>query len=404
LSPERVNVGIVGGGLMGREIAAALRRWPALIDHPADPRLVAVADVDPAALAWFDRIDTVRMRTRDYRELLADPEIDVVYVAVRHDLHESIYVATVQAGKDLLAEKPFGIDRAAAERIMDAIDSEPGSFVRVSSEIPFFPGAQAAIAFIASGAVGRVIEAQSAFLHSSDLDLDKPVTWKRQAAFCGEAGVMNDLGLHAWHVPLRVGWWPDRLYAVLQDLVPTRPGPSGDVVRCDTIENATVVATIVQDGTTFPLTVETKRIAPGQKNTWLLRVIGMDGAVEFSTKHPKSVSFLTRPSSDDPTGTFAREQRWQTMDAGSQSVWPTVTGAIFETGFSDAILQMWAAFLAERMGSLGPGFACVKPLDALATHAIYAAALASHSDQSVVTPVYERPHRPARPEGVADSG
>ncbi len=32
---KTVNVAIVGGGLMGREIAAALQRWPALIDHPS---------------------------------------------------------------------------------------------------------------------------------------------------------------------------------------------------------------------------------------------------------------------------------------------------------------------------------------------------------------------------------
>ena len=59
MSTKIVNVGIVGGGLMGREIAAAIQRWPALIDHPVRPRLTAVADVNPAALAWFDEIETV---------------------------------------------------------------------------------------------------------------------------------------------------------------------------------------------------------------------------------------------------------------------------------------------------------------------------------------------------------
>ena len=203
-----VNVAIVGGGLMGREIAAALQRWPALIDHPVRPQLTAVCDINPAALDWFDQIPTVTRKVTDYADLLGDDAIDVLYIAVRHDLHRQLYVDTIQAGKSLLAEKPFGIDESAAAAIMAAAAANPQSFVRCSSEMPFFPGAQAAVNYVRSGALGRIIEARCAFLHASDLDVDKPINWKRQARYCGEAGVMNDLGLHAWHVPLRLGWAP----------------------------------------------------------------------------------------------------------------------------------------------------------------------------------------------------
>ena len=382
---SEVGIGIVGAGLMGREIAAAIQRWPALIDHPVTPRVVAVADINPDALGWFDQIPSVTQKVTDYREMLANPDVDVVYIAVRHDLHEQLYVDTITAGKSLLAEKPFGIDAAAADRILAAVDASPESFVRVSSEMPFFPGAQAALDYVRSGALGRIIEARSWFLHSSDYDLTKPINWKRQATFCGEAGVMNDLGLHAWHIPLRLGWMPERLHATLQNIVAERLGPDGTPVVCDTIENATVTATVLREGYDFPLTVETKRIAPGEKNTWGFRIVGLDGAVEFSTKYPKSVSVLTTEP-QPALGSLAKEQRWQAVEAGSQSVWPTVTGGIFEAGFSDAILQMWAAYLAERAGALGEKFGCVTPREAWATHRIYEAALASSASQSVVEP------------------
>ncbi len=373
-APRTVNVAIVGGGLMGREIAAAIQRWPALVDHPVRPRLTAVCDVNPAAFAWFEQIDSVTTTVTDYHDLLADESIDVVYIAVRHDLHEQLYVDTIRAGKSLLAEKPFGIDRAASEQILQAIAEHPESFVRCSSEMPFFPGAQAAIAHVASGALGRLIEVRSAFLHSSDLDLDKGINWKRQAQFCGEAGVMNDLGLHAWHVPLRLGWTPTRLTSVLQDIVPFRPGADGQPQRCDTWDNAVVNGWFDQDGTEIPLRVETKRIAPGQKNSWEFEAIGLDGGVRFSTARPKTVEVFGLIS---PAG-IGTEQSWQQIQVGSQSVWPTVTGGIFESGFSDAILQMWAAFLAEREGLLGNRFGCATPEEAAATHRIYDAALAAH--------------------------
>jgi predicted dehydrogenase len=382
MSGQRVNVGIIGGGLMGREIAAALRRWPALVDHPADPRLVAICDINPAAMEWFDGIDTVRLKTTDSRELLADPDIDVVYIAVRHDLHEQLYLDAIRSGKALLAEKPFGIDGAAAAAVMRAIDETPGAFVRVSSEMPFFPGAQWAIDYVRSGALGRVIEAKCTFLHSSDIDVNKPLNWKRQQRFCGAAGVLNDLGMHTWHVPLRLGWVPERLLGVMQDIVTERPGPDGDLVPCDTWDNAVIHSWTSHEGAPFPLTTETKRIAPGEKNTWEFEAVGMTGGVRFSTKNPKEVQVF---SVIDVPG-IGREQSWQRIDSGSQSVWPTVTGPNFEAGFSDAILQMWAAFLAERAGELGDRFGAARPEEAAFTHRIFAAAVASHEKGMLLAP------------------
>lgn len=369
MSADSVNVAIVGGGLMGREIAAAIQRWPALVDHPVRPRLTAVCDLNPDALEWFRQIDSVTTLVTDYRDLLADPSIDVVYIAVRHDLHEQLYIDTVRAGKDLLAEKPFGIDAAAARRVIDAID-EASVFVRVSSEMPFFPGAQWAIEYARSGAAGRIISVRSGFLHSSDLDVRKPINWKRQSQFCGAAGVMNDLGMHAWHVPLRLGWMPTRLTAQLQDLVPTRPGPQGESVPCDTWENAAIHADVETADGGFILDVRTDRVAPGNKNTWYLEVVGMNGGVRFSTAQPARVEVFAMV---DAPG-IGREQSWQVIETGSQSVWPTVTGGIFETGFSDAILQMWAAFLAERAGVLGDRFGCATPAEALTAHELAASA------------------------------
>ncbi|MGH2669537.1 MAG: Gfo/Idh/MocA family protein, partial [bacterium] len=179
------------------------------------------------------------------------------------------------------------------------------------------------------------------------------------------------------HVPLRLGWMPASVFAVLQDLVPERPGPDGAMVPCDTYENATLLCAVRKADRTFPLTLATKRIDPGQKNTWSLRVTGMDGGVEFSTRHPKTLRVLKVDQG---------EQTWQEVEMGSQSVFPTVTGGIFETGISDALLQMLAAFLAERAGELGDRFGCVTPQEALVSHRVWAAALRSAQTGTAVAP------------------
>ena len=58
---------------------------------------------------------------------------------------------------------------------------------------------------------------------------------------------------------------------------------------------------------------------------------------------------------------------WETVQPGHRSVWPTSIGAIFEFGFLDAILQMWAAFLGERAGVLGDRFGTATVEEALST-------------------------------------
>lgn len=368
-----VRVGVIGAGLMGREVASAFGRWFALLDFPVKAELTAVCDVNPAALEWFRQVPTIKHFLTDHRALVALEEVDVVYVAVPHHLHEAIYLDVLRAGKDLFAEKPFGIDLAAARRIRDEA-VKLGRFVRVSSEFPFLPGVQRAVAAIQSGEVGRLLEVRNAFLHSSDLDPTKPINWKRQAKFCGDAGVMNDLGLHVAHVPLRLGWKPKSVYAQLQKIYTERPDGRGGRAACDTWDNATVHATIEHGGERVPLTLEMKRLAPTETNTWILEVLGTEGGVRFSTKEPKTFwRFRRQP-----------EQRWEKVDLGFGTAFKTITGGIFEPGFPDILQQMWAAFLAERAGKLEGRFGCATAEEAVAHHEIWAAALESQREQRVV--------------------
>ena len=375
-----VRIGIIGAGLMGRELAVAIGRWVALVDHPVRPVVTGVADPEPAARGWFDRLGTVRISTDDWRRLADDPEIDLLYLAVPHDMHEQIYVGAAEAGKDFLGEKPFGIDHAAAERIAEAV-RRSGVFVRVSSELPFFPGALAAWNLARSGHLGEILEVRSGLSHSSDLNRAKPINWKRRAATCGRIGVMGDLGMHVAHLPLRLGWEPASVYAMLDDVVTERPGPDGVPVRCDTWDNALLALRVAEptrtDGRTFPMLWETKRIAPGQSNTWWFEALGMDGGVRFSTRAPTTVERFH---------VVDGEQVWETLQPGYRSVWPTVTGAIFEFGFLDTILQMWATFLAERAGALGDRFGTATIEEALAAHRVFDAALRSHETASAVSP------------------
>ena len=367
------RIGIIGGGLMGREVASALSRWFVLEDFPVHAELTAVCDLAEKQREWFRRIPSVKLLTADYHELLASPAIDVVYVAVPHNMHETIYLDVLKAGKDLLAEKPFGIDLNAARAIAEAAKSS-GRFVRCSSEFPFLPGAQRAYQIAREGNLGKILEIHSGFHHSSDLDPTKPANWKRQVKTCGAIGVMGDLGMHAIHVPFRLGWNPKRVYAQLQKIYHERPDGKGGMATCDTWDNAMLHTEVEIDGSEVPVRFEMKRLAPSETNTWYIEVLGTDGGVKFSTKEPKTLWTFQR----------GKEQLWQKTDLGFNGPFSTITGGIFEPGFPDCFLQMWAAYIAERAGKLDGRFGCVTPEEAVRSHEFFEAALKSQQTKSSI--------------------
>lgn len=360
---------------MGKETASALARWCNLEDVGVNAELTAVCDLQPAVLDWFRRIPSVRLFTADAAQLLASPDVDAVYVAVPHHLHEELYLQVLRAGKDLLAEKPFGIDLAAARRVRDEA-ARLGRFVRCSSEFPFYPGPWRIFNEVRAGRCGRLIEVKAGFLHASDLDSDKPINWKRQARFCGAAGVMNDLGMHAAHLPLRLGWKPGHLYARLQKLVTERPDGKGGRAVCDTWENALLSGEFTDDAKhPVPITLEVKRVSPGDTNNWYLEIIGTEASYRFSTKEPRTLWVFRRD----------KEQWWQRTDLGMSPPFKVITPAIGEFGFADAFQQMLAAFAAEWAGVLGKRFGCATPDEAVATHELWTAALASNREHKVVS-------------------
>ena len=55
-----------------------------------------------------------------YQEMLSDPDVDIVYVATPHPMHEEHVIMAANAGKAILCEKPFAVNRQQAERMFEA--------------------------------------------------------------------------------------------------------------------------------------------------------------------------------------------------------------------------------------------------------------------------------------------
>jgi hypothetical protein len=97
----------------------------------------------------------------------------------------------------------------------------------------------------------------------------------------------------------------------------------------------------------------------------------------FTTKDPNALRVFDAG---------AKQPAWQRLEVGHAMAYPGITGGIFETGFSDSILQMWAAFVQElTTGALPyPMAGCVTPAEVALSHDLFTAALRSHRDSQVV--------------------
>jgi predicted dehydrogenase len=195
----------------------------------------------------------------------------------------------------------------------------------------------------------------------------------------GEYGCMGDLGMHVYHIPSRFGFKPKTVRALLSKIVRERPDREGNLVPCKTWDNAVLACDVDTGDQEFPMLLSTKRIAPGHANTWFMKVHGTELSAEFSTQQPKQLRFMPYAPGGD--------QEWHVIDIPYQSAYPTITGSIFEFGFSDAILQMWAAYCDEFVN--GPDgmqqpFGCVRPGEVADSHKLFTAALQSQRNAETI--------------------
>lgn len=106
-----ITWGIIGPGGIARQFAADLARTDG-------NDLIAVGSRSLDRSAAFAREFDVRAAFGSYEELVADPDVDVVYVASPHAQHAEHALLAIRAGKHVLVEKPFAVSANEAEHVM----------------------------------------------------------------------------------------------------------------------------------------------------------------------------------------------------------------------------------------------------------------------------------------------
>jgi len=109
---SRVRVGILGTGNIANSFAEGL-------SNAADLELVAVGSRTRKNAERFADLHGINEHYSSYDDLVADPKVDLVYIATPHSHHQQHSLLRLEAGKAVLCEKPFAINASEAQMVVD---------------------------------------------------------------------------------------------------------------------------------------------------------------------------------------------------------------------------------------------------------------------------------------------
>ena len=105
---KKLNIGVVGYGLMGRTHTNAYRQAPRFFDLEYEPVLKAICGRDDARGKAFAENWGYESNETDWRQLIERDDIDAIDIASPNNTHHEIAIAAAEAGKMVLCEKPLG--------------------------------------------------------------------------------------------------------------------------------------------------------------------------------------------------------------------------------------------------------------------------------------------------------
>jgi predicted dehydrogenase len=175
--------GVLAPGGIARDFVAAL------LAHTSQ-RVVAAGSRSLDRAEDFARGFGIERAYGSYEQLVADPDVDVVYVSSTHNTHEDLALLAIAAGKHVLVEKPAAPTAAAAQRIADAARAA-GVFAMEAMWTRYLPHTDVARQLLADGALGEVAVVAADFGFPATFDAGSRMFNPAQAG-----GALLDLGVY----------------------------------------------------------------------------------------------------------------------------------------------------------------------------------------------------------------
>ncbi|HUY63113.1 MAG TPA: Gfo/Idh/MocA family oxidoreductase [Acidimicrobiales bacterium] len=183
-----IRMGILGAARIAP--AAVLR--PA--HHVGEVEVTAIAARQPERAAAYGAKHAIPRVLAGYEELVADPDIDAVYIPLPNGLHGKWAKAALAAGKHVLCEKPFTANAAEALEVKEVGEAHPDLVLMEAFHYRYHPLFARARQLLDEGAIGQVRHIDASFCFP--LPMRNDIRWQLDLA----GGALMDAGCYAVHM------------------------------------------------------------------------------------------------------------------------------------------------------------------------------------------------------------
>jgi len=294
-----IGIGMLGYAFMGKAHANAFKTLPYMMYPPvAIPRLVAVAGRNEEAVREAARRYGYEKYYTDWRDLIADPEVEVFDNGGPNDAHAEPSIAAAAAGKHVFCEKPLARTAEEAKSMLDAVE-KAGVKHMVAFNYRFVPAIVQARKLLESGALGRVYHWRAVYLQEWGMDPTMPTSWRFQKGPAG-SGALGDLGAHIIDLARFLVGEPKTAMGMTQTWIGARPagGPGSEMVPSE-VDDAFTALVEFENGALG--TFEASRFAQGRKNYNRFEINCENGSIHFNLERLNELGVFWK--NDDPKET-----------------------------------------------------------------------------------------------------
>lgn len=192
---RKINIGMIGAGFMGKAHSLSMAAmpmffWPA----PAIPVRKVVCDLTMEAAEQAALRLGFEKYTDNWRDVVNDPEIDVIDIVTPNNSHAEIAIAAAKAGKHVICEKPLASTLEESKQMLDAVTAA-GVKHMVAFNYRRTPAVALAKKYIEEGAIGQILNFRGTYLQDWSADPNSPLSWRFQKSLSG-SGALGDIGTH----------------------------------------------------------------------------------------------------------------------------------------------------------------------------------------------------------------